>query len=61
MELYTENAVKYTGPLKSYFTMQYFKSFFHIFVYINGLCFTIHGELSIMPLYFYKSSDSICI
>ena len=27
--------------LKSYFTTQYFKSFF-TFLYINGLCFTIH-------------------
>ena len=30
-----------TGPLKSYFTTQYFKSFF-TFLYINDLCFTIH-------------------
>ena len=32
----------YTGPLKSYFTTQYFKSFFTFFKYINGLSFTIH-------------------
>ena len=31
----------HTGPLKSYFTMQYFKSYF-TFLYINDLCFTIH-------------------
>ena len=30
-----------TGPKKSYFTTQYFKSFFTFF-YINGLCFTMH-------------------
>ena len=36
-----EQNVYYTGPLKSYFTMQYFKSVFTFLFYINGLCFTI--------------------
>ena len=27
---------------KSYFTTQYFKSFFTFLLYINGLCFTMH-------------------
>ena len=30
-----------TGPLKGYFTKQYFKSFFHIIIIHNGPCFTI--------------------
>ena len=31
-----------TGPLKSYFTGQYFKSFYTFLSYINVLCFTLH-------------------
>ena len=34
--------VQYIGPLKKLFHYAIFQKFFHILLYINGLCFTIH-------------------
>ena len=32
----------HTGPLEKLFHYAIFQKFFHIFLYINGVCFTIH-------------------
>ena len=58
-------STKRTGPLKSYFTTQYFKSFFTFFEYICGLSFTIHViklSCNFVSINHIKlQSDNICI
>ena len=63
--LFATNKALHTGPLKKLFHYAIFQKFFHIFKYINGVCFTINVMkilchfVSINHINAY--SDNICI